>query len=106
MAKKFLRKNEIRADLNPAHFNKYGSPHDAIITAKKGHKYKANTKTHSEYVNKIRCLDLEPHLPNNVRHQRISPPFWQSEKQFGDKKGKPSKDLRNKIKKYNKKFYK
>lgn len=35
MAKKYIRKNEIRTDLNPSHFNKYGSPHDAVITAKK-----------------------------------------------------------------------
>ena len=43
MQKKYLRKNEIRTDLNPKHFNKYGKPHDAVITAKQGHKYKANT---------------------------------------------------------------
>lgn len=104
--KKYLRKNEIRTDLNPLHFNKYGSPHDAVITAKKGHQFKANTKTHSPFINNIECLDLEPNLPNSVKHQRISPPFWQSEKQFGNKKGKVSKALRNKIKKYNKKFYK
>ena len=106
MAKKYLRKNEIRTDLNPQHYNKYGSPHDAIITAKYGHKYKANTKTHAPYVNGVASLDLEPNLPNNVKHQRISPPFWQNEKQFGEKKGKASKDLRTKIKKYNKRFYK
>lgn len=106
MAKKYLRKNEIRTDLNPLHYNKYGSPHDAVITAKKGHKFKANTKTHSQFVNGIECLDLEPYLPKDVTHKRISPPFWQSEKQFGFKKGKASKDLRTKIKKYNKKFYK
>lgn len=103
--KKYLRKNEIRVDLNPKHRNKYGSPHDAIISAKHGHKYKANTKTHSRYVDGVETLDLEPHLPDNVRHERISPPFWQSEKQFGNKKGKPSRNLRNMIKKYNKKFY-
>lgn len=102
--KKYLRKNEIRSDLNPEHYNKYGSPHDAIITAKKGHKYKANTKTHVRFIGGIETLDVQPYLPGNVRHERISPPFWQSEKQFGSKKGKPSKDLRKKIKKYNKKF--
>lgn len=103
--KKYLRKNEIRTDLNPEHFNRFGYPHDAIITAKKGHKMKANTKTHSEFVNGVRSLDLEPHLPKDVKHNRISPPYWQNEKQFGSKKGKVSKELRSKIKKYNKKFY-
>lgn len=106
MSKKYLRKNEIRVDLNPNHYNKYGSPHDAIITARLGHKYKANTKTHSPYVDGIESLDLEPYLPKNVKHQRISPPFWQNENQFGEKKGKASKNLRRKIVNYNKKFYK
>ena len=106
MSKKYLRKNEIRTDLNPKHFNKYGSPHDAYITARKGHKLKGNTKTHSKYVNGIECLDLEPHLPDNVPHKRVSPPFWQNENQFGPVKGKASKQLRNKVKNYNKKFYK
>lgn len=106
MAKKYLRKNEIRTDLNPKHFNKYGSPHDAIITAKYGHKYKANTMTHSRYIYGVESLDLEPDLPPNVKHSRISPPFWQSTKQFGPKKGKAPKQLRRKIVRYNKKFYK
>lgn len=106
MSKKYLRKNEIRVDLNPEHYNKYGSPHDAVITARKGHKYKANTKTHSVFVDDILCLDLEPDLPPNVKHQRISPPFWQNENQFGEKKGKAPKQLRRKIVNYNKKFYK
>lgn len=105
MSKKYLRKNEIRTDLNPKHFNRYCSPHDAIITAKKGHKYKANTKTHSKYVDGVLSLDLEPNLSDNVPHRRISPPFWQNENQFGKEvKGKVSKNLRYKIKKYNKKF--
>ena len=106
MTKKYLRKNEIRLDLNPKHLNRFGYPHDAVITAKKGHKMKGNTRTHSEYVDGILSLDLEPHLSKNVRHKRISPPFWQSEKQFGPVKGKISKQLRNKVKNYNKKFYK
>lgn len=106
MSKKYLRKNEIRVDLNPNHRNKYGSPHNAIITAKKGHKFKANTKTHAETVNGVFCLDLEPTLSQNVKHKRISPPFWQNEHQFGPKIGKASKKLRRKIVKYNKKFYK
>ena len=106
MSKKFLRKNEIRLDLNPNHVNRFGYPHDAVITAKRGHKFKANTKTHSEYVNGVKCLDLEPHLSKHVKHKRISPPFWQNENQFSPKKGKAPKKLRAKIKKYNKKFYK
>ena len=105
MSKKYLRKNEVRTDLNPEHYNKYGSPHDAIITARLGHKLKANTKTHSPFVNGVECLDLEPKLPNIVPHKRISPPFWQNEKQFGEYKGKASKKLRRKIVNYNKKFY-
>lgn len=105
MGKKYLRKNEIRTDLNPKHFNKYGKPHDAIITAKYGHKFKANTRTHSQFVNGVESLDLEPHLPKNVKHRRISPPFWQNEKQFGEKQDKKaSKSTLYKIKKYNKKF--
>lgn len=106
MSKKYWRKNEIRVDLNPEHLNRFGYPHDAIITARKGHKFKANTKTHSKYVNGVESLDLEPFLSDNVKHKRISPPFWQNENQFGDKKGKAPKKLRAKIKKYNKKFYK
>ena len=104
--KKYLRKNEIRKDLNPDHFNKYGSPHDAVITAKYKHKFKANTKTHSKFVNGVETLDLEPELPDNVLHKRISPPFWQNETKFSERIGKEkmSKDVLIKIKKYNKKF--
>ena len=105
MSKKYLRKNEMRIDLNPKHFNKYGKPHNAIITAKYGHKLKANTQTHAEYVNGVKTLDLEPNL-HNKKHNRISPPFWQNEKQFGERQNKkvPRSTLR-KIKKYNKRFY-
>ena len=105
MSKKYLRKNEIRTDLNPKHFNKYGSPHEAVITAKYKHKYKANTKTHSRYVNGIETLDIEP-LSTKKRHERYSPPFWQNENQFGPKLNKKvPKSTLKKIKKYNKKFY-
>lgn len=105
MSKKYLRKNEIRVDLNPEHLNRFGYPHDALITARKGHKYKANTRTHSKYVNGIKSLDLEPHLPDDVPHKRISPPFWQNEKLFSSyKKGKIPKKVRRKVVKYNKKF--
>lgn len=104
--KKYLRKNEIRKDLNPEHLNKYDYPHDAIITVRLKHKLKANTKTHSKYVNGVLTLDLQPELPDNVKHERISPPFWQNENLFSERKGKekvPKSTLR-KIQKYNKKF--
>ena len=42
MAKKYLRKSEFRFDLNPAHQGKHKQPHPAYITARKGHKLKAN----------------------------------------------------------------
>ena len=104
MAKKFLRKNEARLDLNPKHVNIYGYPHKAVISAKQGHKFKANTQTHAEYVNGIKTLDLEPHLPKNVKHKRISPPFWQNENQFGEKipNSRVNKNTFRKIQKYNK----
>ena len=70
MSKRFLRKNEIRTDLNPKHFNKHGSPHEAIITAKHRHRLKANTKTHSKFVGGIETLDLEPDSKNK-KHVRI-----------------------------------
>ena len=101
---KYLRKNEIRKDLNPEHLNRFGYSHDAIITARYGHNYKANTKTHSRFVNGVECLDLDKNLPSNVPHRRISPPFWQSAKQFGEKKGKADRALLRKVKKYNRKF--
>ena len=106
MSKKYLSKNEIRTDLNPEHFNKHGSPHDAYITAKYGKKLKANTRTHSKYVDGILSADLEPELPDNVPHRRASHPFWQNEKQFGPKKGKIPKRDRRRVINYNKKFYK
>lgn len=104
MSKKFLKKNEIRVDLNPKHYNKYGLPHDAIISGKVGHLCLANTKTHSKYVDGVLSLDLEPNLPENVKHKRVSPPFWQNEKQFGPRKGKASKKLVREIRRYNRQF--
>lgn len=106
MSRKYLRKNEIRRDLNPEHFNKFGAPHNAIITAKYGHKYKANTETHSKYVNGVLTLDLEPNSLQK-KHKRVSPPFWQNERFFGPKQNKKvDKKTLYKIRKYNKKFYK
>lgn len=101
---KYLRKNEIRKDLNPDHLNRFGFPHDAIITARRGHKYKANTRTHSKFVNGVECLDLDKNLPSNVPHRRISPPFWQPVSRFGDKKGKADRALLRKVNKYNRRF--
>lgn len=108
MAKRFLKKNEIRTDLNPAHLNKDGKPHDAYITAKKGHKLLANNKTHAEFVHGVKSLDLEPRKPKNVKHKRVSPPFLQSEKMFGPKqpKKKIPKTIKSKISRYNRKFKK
>ena len=107
MAKKLLRKREVRTDLNPNHFNKYGKPHNAIISAKQGHKYKANTITHSQFVNSVLTLDLDEnniHIPYK-KHTRISPPFWQNENMFGEKQNtKVSRRIMRKIKHYNKKF--
>lgn len=93
-----MRKNEIRKDLNPAHYNKHGAPHDAIISVKYKHKNKANTITHAKYVKGVETLDIG-------KGSRVSPPFWQSEKMFEKtKKGKVPKNIMRGIRKYNKKF--
>ena len=101
MGKKYLRKNEIRVDLNPNQFNKHGKPHKAIISAKYRHKLKANTITHARYVNGVETYNL-----NDNEFKRISPPFWQNENQFGVKLNKkvPSGTMR-KVRKYNKRFF-
>lgn len=105
MSKKYLRKNEIRKDLNPSHYNKYGSPHDAVISVKYRHKYKANTLTHAEYVNGVKTYDLEPYSKNK-KHSRVSPPFWQNENQFGEKQSrKLDRRTMRKVRRYNKRFY-
>ena len=110
MAKKYLTKNEFRMDLNPLHKNSKGENHPAYITAKKGHKYKANTITHSRVVNGVETLDVgeNPNKKSNDRRKtKISPPFWQGEKSFSQEKlpnFRFSKQTKKKIKKYNKKF--
>ena len=110
MGKKYLRKNEFRMDLNPAHRGIKGEHHPAYITAKKGHKYKANTITHSRVVNGVETLDVgeNPNKKSNDRRKtKISPPFWQGEKSFSQEKlpnFRFSKNRKKKIKKYNKKF--
>lgn len=108
MGKKILRKNEVRVDLNPEHYNRYGKPHNAVITARQGHKYYSNTLTHADYVDNKPTYDLErkSKKPQNKR-TKISPPFWQNENQFGKEKlGKIPKRFKSKISRYNRKFKK
>ena len=110
MSKKYLRKNEFRIDLNPAHRGSNGENHPAYITAKKGHKYRANTITHARNVDGVETLDINEN-PNkqskDKRKTRVSPPFWQGEKSFSKEKlpnFRYSNQSKKKIKKYNKKF--
>ena len=110
MAKKYLRKSEFRMDLNPLHKNPKGENHPAYITAKYGHKYKANTITHAKIIDNENTLKLDknPNISSKDKRQsRLSPPFWQSEKQFSKEKlsnFRFSKQEKKKIRKYNKKF--
>lgn len=98
-------------DNNPDHFGKEGRPHPAYITARYGHKYKANTITHSKFTSND-CVTIyigeNPNkLSKDKRITRVSQPFWQKEELFGDKKltnFRFSKETRKKIKKINKKF--
>lgn len=111
MSKKYLKKNEFRFDLNPSHHNKNEKPHPTYISARYGHKYKANSITHSRTVNGVNNFDIAEN-PNkkskDIRNTRISPPFWQNDNLFGEKLNhfRFSKKTRKIIKKYNKKFYK
>ncbi len=110
MSKKFLTKNEFRIDYNPAHQSEDKQPHPAYITARKGHKYRANTITHARNVDGEATLDVGENpnkLSKDKRKSRISPPFWQNEKQFSKEKlpnFRFSNQSRKKIKKYNKKL--
>lgn len=110
MKKKILRKNEFRFDLNVAHQGERKEPHPVYITARKGHKYKANTITHARVVDGVETLDVGENpdkQSKDKRKTRISPPFWQGEKSFSKEKlpnFRFSKQSRKKIKKYNKKF--
>lgn len=109
--KKYLRKNEFRMDNNPLHFGSKKTPHPAYISAKYGHKYKANSITHSRTTNGVENLDVFEN-PDKAsfdinRKTRVSPPFWQSEKQFGSSKLNNfcfSRSSRSRIRKFNKKF--
>ena len=108
--KKTLRKNEFRMDFNPVHRGNNNEPHPAYITARKGHKYRANTITHARIVDNVETLDVGENpnkQSNDKRKTRLSPPFWQNEKQFSKEKlpnYRFSKKSKKKIKKYNKKF--
>lgn len=110
MSKKYLRKNEFRFNLNSEHFGKEKQPHPAYITARYGHKYRANSITHSRTVNGVKNLDIyeNPNLRSkDKRFTRVSSPYWQSDKQFSEDTipyFRFSKKARRKISKYNKKF--
>ncbi len=110
MSKKYLRKNEFRIDTNPEHRNSNGDFHPAYISARYGHKYRANSITHARTVNGVKNLDINenPNLRSkDKRFTRISPPYWQSDNQFS-KNTLPyfrfSNKARKKIRNYNKKF--
>ena len=109
--KKYLTKNEFRLDLNPAHWGKEKKPHPAYISARYGHKYKANSITHAKYTTdgfKTHDIYENPNkLSRNKKPNRISPPYWQNEKQFSDYKMtnyKFSNKTRKLIKSINKKY--
>ena len=111
MSKKYLRKNEFRIDYNPKHCGKNKEPHPAYISAKQGHKFKANTITHSRKTtdgfDTLKIGENPNKLSKDKRRTRISPPFWQNENQFENEKlnnFRFSRKTRNKIKKYNKMF--
>ena len=111
MNKKYLRKNEFRIDFNPKHQGGKREEHPAYITAKHGHKFKANLITHSrKFGNNINTYEIEENpnkLSKDKRQTRISPPFWQNEKQFGNTKlnnFRFSNKTRKQIKKINKKY--
>ena len=97
-------------DINPLHFGSKKRPHPAYISAKCGHKYKANSITHSRTIKGVKNLNIFENpdkTSKDYRKTRVSPPFWQSEKQFSKNKlsnFRFSKESRYKIKKYNKRF--
>ena len=113
MSKKYLRKNEFRLDMNEKHFGNDKKPHPAYITGKRGHKYKANSITHSKKTTDGVDTILISENPNKAhskfdkRKTRISPPFWQNENQFSKHKlsnFRFSNNTRKEIKKINKKY--
>ena len=111
MSKKFLRKNEFRFDNNPAHSGRDKQSHPAYITARYGHKYKANSITHSRYTTDGRktypILENPNKKSRDKRETRISPPFWQNEKLFSEIRldnFRFSKKTRSDVRKFNKRF--
>lgn len=110
MSKKYLRKNEFRIDYNPAHYGKNEEPHPAYITARRDHKYKANSITHSRFTTdgfSTHKIDENPNkLSKDKRQTRLSPPYWQNENLFGQEKllnFRFSNETRKKIHTINKK---
>lgn len=111
MSKKYLRKNEFRIDNNPSHYGENKKPHPAYITAKYGHKYKANNITHSRMTTDGQPTYTLSENPNKLskdkRNTRISPPYWQNTKQFSEEplsNFRFSNKTRREIKKFNKKY--
>ena len=109
MSKKYLQKKEFRFDNNPNHFGEDKKPHPAFISARYGHKYRANTITHSKTINGIESLPIKnPEINSKDKRQSyLSPPFWQGDGLF-DKytlsNFRFTKETKKKIKKHNKKF--
>ena len=110
MAKKYLRKNEFRMDINPQHFGAEKQPHPTYISARYGHKFKGNTITHSKFTTDGKeTFDIHENpdkTSKDKRKTRISPPFWQSDKLFSDNKldnFRFSNNTRARVKKINKK---
>lgn len=110
MSKKYLRKNEFRIDINTAHYGKDKRPHPAYITAKYGHRYKANSITHSRFVDGNSTFDVGENpnkLSKDVRSSRVSRPFWQKDNMFSENRLKNfrfSNKSRKKIRKFNNRF--
>ena len=110
MSKKYLRKNEFRLDLNSNHMGKMKKAHPAYITARQGHYFKANIITHSKNVNGVKyfVIDENPDkLSKDKRKTKISPPYWQTDKQFSNytlNNFRFSNNTKKSIRKYNRKF--
>lgn len=111
MSKKYLNKNEFRIDYNKNHYGKNEKPHPAYITVKCGHKYKANSITHSrKTTDGVSTIDIDENpnkLSKDRRKTRISPPYWQNENLFGEEKlsnFRFSNHTRKHIKNINKKY--
>lgn len=111
MSKKYLRKNEFRIDNNPAHFGRENQPHPAYVTARYGHRFKANIITHARKTTDGESTYIICENPNKLskdkRQTRISPPYWQKDSLFNQQilsNFRFSSKTRKKIKKYNKNF--